>query len=115
MFPVPALLDCVQRARASFQAAQPGLNAWLWPNNIGPTAKVLGGEVWNLFNRIDFVGKQAFALTATGKYLEAIGAEYKLARKPALVSSGIVTITTTGAAAMANGGVVQRGDGALFT
>lgn len=114
-FPILDLLSCVQQARSAFQAALPGLNAWLWPNNIGPTAKVLGGEEWNVFNRLDFVGKQAFVLFAEGKYLDAHGAEFNLPRKLAQAASGNIVITATGALAVAAGATFGRGDGMIAT
>jgi uncharacterized phage protein gp47/JayE len=116
VFPIPSLETCVQNARSAFAAQLPGLNAWLWPNNIGPTAKVIGGESWNLFNRLDFVGSQAFALFAVGKYLDFHGSEINIIRKTATPAVGNVVITTTAALSVSGNppAQFQRGDGVIF-
>jgi uncharacterized phage protein gp47/JayE len=111
-FPSPA--DCLQAARAAYQAACAGLNAWLWPNTIGPSAKVVGAAQWSVYQRLDFVGRQAFALFAKGKYLDMHGAELSLPRKLAQAATGNVVVTATADVAIAPGAQFQRGDGALF-
>ena len=114
VFPIPDLPSAVQRVRAAFAAAMPGLNAWLWPNTIGPTAKVIGGEVWNVMNRLDYVGRQAFALYAEGQYLDYHGSELNLPRRQAAAATGNVVIATPAAIAVASGAQFQRADGSLF-
>jgi uncharacterized phage protein gp47/JayE len=114
MFNLPPLAQCVQAARAAYMAAVPGLNAWLWPNNIGPSAKVVGGAQWSVYQRLDFVGRQAFALFAEGKYLDYHGAELNLPRKLAAAATGNIVVTAPADVAIAPGAQFQRGDGALF-
>jgi uncharacterized phage protein gp47/JayE len=115
IFPIPSLDDCVQGARSAFNAAMSGINAWLWPNNIGPTAKVIGGESWNVYNRLDYVGSQAFVLFAEKKYLDYHGAEFNLARKVATPSVGNVAITATDVLTIAGTAQFSRGDGVIFS
>jgi uncharacterized phage protein gp47/JayE len=115
IFPIPDLDTCVQGARSAFNASLSGINAWLWPNNIGPTAKVLGGEQWQVYNRLDFVGSQAFVLFAENKYLDFHGAEFGLTRKSATPAVGNVAITTTDAITVSGAAQFQRGDGVIFT
>ena len=67
MFQIPSLNDLLGRARASFRAALPGSDAWLWPNNVNPTAKVVAGATSELFGFADYVQRQKFALTADGE------------------------------------------------
>lgn len=114
MFAIPSLGDCVTRARSAFRAYLPGTDAWLWPNNIGPTAKVIGGSQWELFNRLDYVQRAKFALTAEGSDLDDHGSEINVLRKTALSASGNVVVTATDAIAIAAGATFQRLDGALF-
>lgn len=114
MFPIPSLLDCVQFTRQAFRSYLPGTDAWLWPNNIGPTAKVVGGSAREIFKRLDYVGQQAFALTAVGKYLGYKGSEVGVYQKSANPASGNMVITTLDAIAVANGAQFERADGVLF-
>jgi uncharacterized phage protein gp47/JayE len=114
MYAFPSLTDCLQSARAAFRAALPGADAWVWPNNIGPSAKVVGGAQWLVYQRLDYVGRQAFALFAEGKYLDDHGAELNLPRKLASAASGNVAIIVSGPAAFAVGGAFARFDGMAF-
>ena len=114
LFSLPSLSDLVQRARAAFRAEIPGTDAWLWPNNIGPTAKVLAGSAFEIFGRLDYVGSQAFVQKADLKYLLLHGGMYGLARMPAAPAAGTVTLTATAALAVAPGAVFQRSDGAGY-
>lgn len=113
MFAIPSAAECVQRARAAFRSFLPGTDGWVWPNNIGPTAKVIGGSASEIYQRLDYVGRQAFVLFAEGKYLEAHGADYGIARRPATPASGSLTVTTTDGLAVAAGAQLQRSDGVI--
>ncbi len=113
MFAVPSLDQCVQRARAAFRAYLPGTDAWIWPNNIGPTAKVVGGAVSMLYGRLDFISRQSRVVTASGKYLAEHGAQYGIIKKTAATSSGNVVLTASDATAVANGAQFVRSDGVV--
>jgi uncharacterized phage protein gp47/JayE len=115
IFPIPDLDTCVQGARSAFNAAMAGINAWLWPNNIGPTAKVLGGEQWNLYNRLDYVGSQAFVLFAEKKYLDYHGDELNIRRKVATAATGNIAITATDVLTISGTAQFGRGDGVIFS
>ncbi len=114
-FTIPPLAACVSAARQAFRAYLPGTDAWLWPNNIGPTAKVIGGSAWELFNRLDLVQRAKFALTAVGSDLDDHGSEINLPRKLALPAAGNIVVTATAAMAIAAGAQLQRLDGVVFT
>jgi uncharacterized phage protein gp47/JayE len=114
-FSIPSLAACVEKTRQAFRAYLPGTDAWLWPNNIGPSAKVIGGSAWELFNRMDDVQRAKFALTAVGSDLDDHGAEIGLARKLASAASGNVVVTAPDAMAIAAGAQLQRLDGTAFT
>lgn len=114
-FAIPTLTDLVQRARASFRANLDGTDAWLWPNNVGPSAKVIGGMLHELFGFADYTARQKFAVTADSENLDRHGYEYGLARRPAAPALGPVVITAPdGAIAVAPGARFARSDGLEF-
>lgn len=118
IFNLPSLSDVAASARAAMRSALPGTNAYLWPNNTYPTAKAFAGAVWSAYQRLDFVGRQTFALFAEGKYLDNHGAELGLARKQATAATGNVVITAGvggGSMTVASNATFVRGDGAIFT
>lgn len=114
MYQIPSLLDLVQRARQRFRINLPGSDAWIWPNNINPTAKVIGGMTNEVFGFADYIARQKFALTADGENLDLHGEEYGLARKPAAPARGFVTITAAAAITINVASVFQRSDGIQF-
>jgi uncharacterized phage protein gp47/JayE len=109
-FAIPTLRDLVERARQSFRAHLPGTDAWLWPNNIGPTAKVIGGLTHEVFGYADWVSRQKFALTADGESLDLHGAELGLSRRPADFAAGLATITAAGAVSVQADAILARSD-----
>ena len=104
----------VQKSRAAFRAHLPGTDAWIWPNNVNPTAKVLGGAAFELDGRLDFIARQKFALTAQGKYLDNHGAEVGVTRKGAVAASGTVVATSVAGLAVAAGAQFARSDGTVL-
>jgi hypothetical protein len=63
--------DVVRERATRFRAEMPGTDAWVWPNNIYVSAKVMGGAVWEMFGRLKWMDRQRFALTATATSLSA--------------------------------------------
>jgi uncharacterized phage protein gp47/JayE len=114
MFSIPTLSEALARARASFRANMPGSDAWVWPNNVGPTAKVVGETSFELFGFADYTQRQKFALTADGDNLDRHGAEVGLARRPAAPGAGRVDIVVADAFAVAAGAILQRLDGVQY-
>lgn len=115
MFNIPTLDSLVARARGAFRAYLPGSDAWLWPNNIYPAAKLIGGMMSELFGFADKIARQKFAITADGPYLDLHGAEIGLGRQQPTPSAGDVTVTVADAYQVAFGAVFQRSDGVQFT
>lgn len=118
IFNLPDLQAVVASARAALQAAMPGANPWLWPNNVNPAGKAFGGMVWTAYQRLDFVGRQSFALFAEGKYLDDHAAELGLSRKQATGAVGNIVVTPSPLSAslsVAAGATFLRGDGATFS
>jgi uncharacterized phage protein gp47/JayE len=114
MFAIPSLRESVERARQAFRSNLPGSDAWIWPNNINPTAKVFGGIEHLLFGFADYVQRQKFALTADSENLDLHGEEFGLARRPAAPAAGKVDIVTTAALVVAAGAIFRRADGAEY-
>lgn len=116
MFNIPTLLDLVQRARNRFEANLPSSDAHIWPNNVNPTAKVIGGMTHEVFGFADYILRQKFALTADGENLDLHGAELGLARKPAAPARGFVSVTAPSAGITIDpvAGLFQRSDGIQF-
>ena len=110
MFQIPSLADLTDRTRKAFRAYLPGSDAWLWPNNINPTAKVVAGTAKEVFGFADYIQKQKFAGTADSENLDLHGQEYGLSRRPAAPAVGAVTVTATDATAVAVGAVFRRAD-----
>jgi uncharacterized phage protein gp47/JayE len=114
MFSIPTLSDSVVRARRAFRSYLPGSDAWIFPNNINPTAKVFGGIEHALFGFADYVQKQKFALTADSENLDLHGEELGLARRPETAARGPIDIVTTDALTVAAGAVFRLGDGTEY-
>ena len=113
-FAIPTLTECVDRARRAFRTYLPGTDAWVWPNNIGPTAKVIAGAIYEVFGFADYVSRQKFAITADGENLDLHGEELGLTRRPAEPATGQVTLTSTGALAVVLGATFSRIDGVVY-
>ncbi len=111
MFAIPSLKDLVERARSRFRVNLPGSDAWIWPNNINPTAKVIAGMTHEVFGFADYIQRQKFALTADGENLDLHGEEVGLARKPAAPARGFVTVTASSAVAIDVAAIFRRLDG----
>lgn len=111
MFQIPTLKDLAERTRRAFRVHLPGSDAWIWPNNIGPTAKVLAGLVYEAFGFINYIGRQRFALTADSENLDMHGAEFGLARRPAAPARGPVVLTASAAITVLDAAVFRRADG----
>jgi uncharacterized phage protein gp47/JayE len=115
MFAIPTLDDLTARARSAFRAYLPGSDAWVWPNNVGPSAKVIAGMTHEVFGFADAIAQDKFAGTAQGEGLDRHGAEIGLAREPAAAAEGNVILTTSDGVTVAAGALFQRSDGVQYT
>lgn len=110
----PTLAGLIDRARKAFRAELPGSDAWIWPNNVTVSAKVIAGAVYELFGRLDWCMRQLFASTAEATYLDRHGYEIGLSRLPAAPAGGSVSFTATGAFALSAGALLEASDGQQF-
>lgn len=114
-FQIPDIKAVVQRARNAFRAEMPGTDAFVWPNNIYVSAKVIGGAVWEVFGRLKWMDRQRFALTAEGYELERHGLDYGIARKPASFAQGNVVVQSDRFPLfIPTGSIITRNDGFTF-
>lgn len=114
MFAIPSLKDLVQRARTAFRINLPGSDAWIWPNNINPTAKVIAGMTHEVFGFADYIQRQKFAITADLENLILHGEELGLSLKPKAPARGFVDITVASASTLAAAAVFTRADGVQY-
>ena len=62
-------------------------------SDIGIRLKVLAGEVFSLWNGLEWLKRQAFPTTATGEFLEEHAVQRGLSRKDAVCSEGMLTFS----------------------
>ncbi|GJE27941.1 baseplate J/gp47 family protein [Methylobacterium organophilum] len=113
-FTIPSLADTVRRARLSFRSELKGSDAAIWPNNLSVTAKVIGGAMAALFQRLDIVRQDIFAHTASPDGVLRHATEFGLSRQPAAPAVGTVVIATSGPSTVLKGATLLRSDGAAF-
>jgi uncharacterized phage protein gp47/JayE len=114
MFAIPTFKELVERSRQAFRINLPGSDAWVWPNNINPTAKVIGGMTHEVFGFADYIQKQHFALTADTENLDLHGEEFGLSRSPAAPAVGWVDVAVASASTIEVGAVFRRADGVEY-
>ena len=116
MYALPTLKDLTERTRQSFRAYLKGSDAWLWPNNIYASAKVIAGKTFELFGFAAYIQKQMFAHTAPD--LESLllhGNEFGISLKPAAPAEGFAVFTGDVAFEVSTGAILERTDGVQFS
>ena len=114
-FSLPSLKDLAERTRQSFRANLKGSDAWVWPNNVYASAKVIAGATFEVFGFAAYIQKQMFAHTAPDiDSLLLHGAEFGIPRRPAAPAQGTVVFTGDVAFSVDSGTVLQRTDGVQF-
>lgn len=107
----------VTDVQRGFNANLSGADAALARNNLKPTAKVIAGALFELSRFAAWAADQRFILTCDADQLDRHGAEMKppVPRKAAAAARGPVTVTATGAIALATGALLLRSDGDAFS
>jgi len=114
-YQVPTLDELLDRARKAFRKYLRGSDAWLWPNNVVPTVKVIAGGLFEIFGFAGYIAKMIFVHTAPDiETLRKHGTEYGMPQLPARAGEGKATITSDGDIAVDVAAVFQRGDGAQY-
>lgn len=115
MFAFPTLKDLMQRTRQSFRANLKGSDAWVWPNNVYASAKVIAGAAFEVFGFAAYIEKQIFAHTAPDlESLTEHGIEYGIPQNPAAPANGTVIFTVTDNVTVVTNAILQRADGVQF-
>ena len=115
MFLIPTLKDLMQKARTEFRTNLKGSDAWVWPNNVYASAKVMAGLTFEVMGFLSYVSRQKFAVTAPDiESLELHGAEFGLPRRPAAPATGNLLITASAAITVDAGAIFRRIDGAQY-
>lgn len=114
-FKIPTLAELSDRARKSFRANLKGTDAWLWPNNVYASAKVIAGSVFEAFGFLAYIRRMILVHTAPDiETLLLHGEEFAIPRKPAAPAQGQVTFTATTALTVADSALLRRSDGVEF-
>jgi uncharacterized phage protein gp47/JayE len=112
---IPTLPELIARARAGFRAELPGSDAWIWPNNVTPTAKVVAGAIHEVFGKLAWGMEQLFASTATSEaWLVRHAEDMGLSRRPAAAAGGTARLITVGPVSVLAGAIFERSDGRRF-
>lgn len=114
MFVTPTLKELLERSRNSFRANLKGSDAWIWPNNVYASAKVLSGMVFEVFGFASYISRQIFAATADSDSLDRHGNEFGMARLPAQPARGTIELTTSGAVNVIESAIFARSDGVTY-
>lgn len=115
MFQLPTLKDLVERSRQSFRANLKGSDAWVWPNNIYASAKVIGGGIFELFGFASYIEKGIFAHRAPDiDSLARHGVEYNIPQKPAAPAAGNIVFTAVDDVTVLTNAVLRRADGVEY-
>jgi uncharacterized phage protein gp47/JayE len=115
MYVLPDLKELLQRTRVAFRTHLAGSDAWLWPNNIFVSAKVIAGKTFELFGFAAYIQKQIFVHTSPDiESLTLHGNEFGITRKPAAPAEGDIIFTSTEDLIVADAAVLRRTDGVEY-
>lgn len=115
MFFIPGLEFLVEKARQGFRTYLPGSDAWIWPNNIYPAAKVAGGQASEVMGFAEYISRMPFASTAPDiETLRRHGDDYGLPQLPAAPAGGSVNFVSTGPLTVDTGAELRRADGVAY-
>ncbi|QDM27007.1 baseplate J/gp47 family protein [Tardiphaga sp. vice304] len=115
MFVLPTLKDLMERARQEFRTHLKGTDAYIWPNNLYATAKVLAGLTFEVMGFASYISRQKFAVTAPDiESLRLHGEEFGISQNPASPANGSVTVTALTAFSFDAGAKLSRADGGQY-
>lgn len=113
-FEKPDLKELVELARRQFRTELPGSDAWLWPNNINVSAKVIGGMAHVVLQWLDYIALQRWVTTADGEFLDRHGEVYGIPRLAPTYARGYVDMTGTSGTTIPRGIKLTRADGEAY-
>lgn len=113
--PRPSLSTLRDQVQSDIDADLPGLDTLLRYANLRALGAAAAGLADGLYGYLDYVARQTVPFTARDEFLAGWGALKGVYIKPATkASGGLVAFSITGAATMAAGTFLTRGDGAQF-
>lgn len=114
-YKAPTAAQLFQSLRQEIRAELPGADPFIWPNNLYVVTKMIAQGLRGMYLRLEWLHRQAFASSADGVYLDAIGADTGLARLPAGIAMGAASAAISGSAIEIPAGTrLLRGDNAVF-
>lgn len=113
-YSIPTLPELVERTARAFRANLKGSDAWLYPNNVADSAKVIAGATWEPFSFLAWIWRQQFAHLCDGDMLDRHGAELGMPRLLPTRAAGGVLMTGTPGLVVPAGLELQRADGLRY-
>lgn len=107
-FDIPTRRDLVERTRRAFRDEIDTADPWISRNLFNVFATVFAGALHNLFLRLDWVMRQAFVATASGRWLDMHADEIGLARRASSPSAGTLLLVSTEPVSVAVGATFAR-------
>jgi len=114
-FEVTPLEEKVEAARNHFESELPNTDAWLWPNNIAVSAKVMGGIFHEAELSLQTVYRQMFPDTADGNNLRRWALMLGITPKEASKARGVVSVTGGVGDVIPISALFSRSDGLTFS
>lgn len=112
--PRPTLTELNEQAISQINALVPGADARLRFSVLGVFAKVWAAMADGLYSLLNWLSRQLFLTTATGKYLEMRAAEIGINRLQAQAASGCIFLQGTAGAVIPNASTFTRADGVQY-
>lgn len=110
----PTLPQLVDRAQTDLEGRLLDGAKALPRSTISVLARVTAGQAHGLYGYLEWAKDQPFPDTAEAEYLERHARIWGISRKPAVASTGQVSIPGTNGAVLPAGAQLQRVDGVLF-
>ena len=112
-FERPSLSKLKARIYADLQSRLPEVQ--LRYSDAAVYSTVIAGVAHSLYGYVDYLARQLFTATAEGEYLDRMGSEFDLLRKPASVATGKVSVTFSGEPVeVPLGSILQTTDGIQY-
>lgn len=103
-----------QKAKADVQRELPGTNPFLKNSMLGATITGYSFRVYDFYLQLSELEKQLFIQTATGEFLEMLGAWWGIVKIAATQSDGSIVVTGTAATIIPNGTTFSSSDGIQY-
>ncbi len=110
----PSLSDIYTRMISDVETRFTELGSLLRRSVLRVLIKACSGAIHLLYGYIELMAKQLFVSTATGTYLDTIGAEYGIYRNPATKATGTCVATGTSGITIPSGTELQSSEGVVY-